>query len=107
MFYDAFSQDMALGHLPYPLFIPAQPITRLVRIPSIRQASPNRCSEMRRSLDETACNFECDTFSLNATSNAVHGEITTSTVQQQINSHTMVQLSMSARKATGCGDSST
>jgi len=28
-------------------------------------------------------------------------------VQQQINSHTMVQLSYVGRKATGCGDSST
>ncbi len=65
LFFDAFSQDMVLGHLPYPPFFDPGPAYN-----PLPEASPIYSAGVTGAIapgvpvfgDETACNFECDAF---------------------------------------------
>ena len=98
MFFDAFSQDMVLGHLPYsPFFDPgaaynntnnpaADPIlstgivggTISTGVPVYAAAS--------------GCNYECDAFAVDRNIKMPYMENYNINVQQQLNSHAVVQV---------------
>jgi Carboxypeptidase regulatory-like domain/TonB dependent receptor len=94
MFYDAFSQDMALGHLPYPPYFDPGPAYNPIGPDPIYSAGVTGSVAAGQPLfgDETACNFECDTFSFNRNIKMPYMENYNLNIQQQINSHAMVQL---------------
>src|SRR5579871_5082939 len=96
MFYDAFSQDMALGHLPYsPYFDPGpaynnvgpDPIlsTGVVGGP-IAAGSPIYAAT-------TSCTYECDAFAFDRNIKTPYMENYNLNVQQQLNSHSVLQVS--------------
>ena len=95
MFYDAFSQDMALGHLPYPPYFDPGPAYNPIGPNPIYSAGVTGTIAADAPLfgDESACNFECDTFAFDRNIKMPYMENYNLNVQQQVNSHTMVQLS--------------
>jgi outer membrane receptor protein involved in Fe transport len=96
MFYDAFSQDMVLGHLPYaPYFDPGpaynnfgpQPIlsTGVVGgpiVPGVPVFEPT-----------TSCNYECDVFGFSRNIKTPYMENYNLNIQQQITSKSAIQVS--------------
>ncbi len=93
-FYDAFSQDFFLGHLPYPPFFapgPAYnpvgpaPIFSAVAAATIAPGVPVYG-------DTTACNFECDIFSVDRNLRTPYMENYNLNIQQQIGSKTVFQI---------------
>jgi hypothetical protein len=96
MFYDAFSQDMVLGHLPYaPYFDPGpaynnfgpQPIlsTGVVGgpiVPGVPVFEPT-----------TTCNYECDVFGFAQNIKTPYMENYNLNIQQQISSKSAIQVS--------------
>jgi hypothetical protein len=94
MFYDAFSQDMALGHLPYPPYFDPGPAYNPIGPDPIYSAGTTGTVAAGTPLfgDETACNFECDTFSFARNIKMPYMENYNLNIQQQINSHAMVQI---------------
>jgi hypothetical protein len=94
MFYDAFSQDMALGHLPYPPYFDPGPAYNPIGPDPIYSAGTTGTVAAGTPLfgDETACNFECDTFSFNRNIKMPYMENYNLNIQQQISSHAMFQL---------------
>ena len=78
IFYDAFSQDMVLGHLPYPTFFSPGPAYNPVG------PSPIISATITGNLDPgvpvyaapSCADFECDTFGFRSQhQNALHGEL--------------------------------
>jgi hypothetical protein len=95
MFFDAFSQDMALGHLPYPpYFDPGPAYNPLPGAQPIYSAGVTGVVAMNQPLfgNESACNFECDTFSFNQNLKMPYMENYNLNIQQQLSSHAVVQL---------------
>jgi hypothetical protein len=95
MFYDAFSQDMALGHLPYPPFFdPGPAYNPLPGAQPIYSAGVTGTITPGASLfgDETACNFECDSFGFNQNLKMPYMENYNLNIQQQLSSHAVFQL---------------
>lgn len=97
MFFDAFSQDMVLGHLPYsPYFDPgpaynalpsAQPIYSTGTVGgTIAAGSPLFAAA-------TGCNYECDAFAFDRNIKTPYMENYNLNIQQQFSSHSMLQLS--------------
>ncbi|HLZ39462.1 MAG TPA: TonB-dependent receptor [Candidatus Sulfotelmatobacter sp.] len=97
MFFDAFSQDMALGHLPYsPYFDPgpaynplpsAQPIYSTGAIGgTIVAGSPVFAAA-------AGCNYECDAFAFDRNIKTPYMENYNLNIQQQLSSHSVLQLS--------------
>ena len=94
MFYDAFSQDMALGHLPYPPYFDPGPAYNPIGPDPIYSAGVNGSVVAGQPLfgDESACNFECDTFSFDRNIKMPYMENYNLNIQQQLSSHAMVQI---------------
>lgn len=95
MFFDAFSQDVALGHLPYPpYFDPGPAYNPLPGAQPIYSAGVTGSVAAGVPLfgDESACNFECDTFAFDRNIKTPYVENYNLNLQQQINNHTVVQL---------------
>ena len=100
IFFDAFSQDMALGHLPYETFFSPGPAYNPVGPASILSAGLNSSlgggGAIQQGVpiygDETACNFECDTFAFDRNIKTPYMENYNLNFQQQINSKTVLQL---------------
>lgn len=94
MFYDAFSQDMALGHLPYPPFFDPGPAYNPVGPSPIYSAGVTGTIAANQPLfgDETACNFECDSFGFDRNIKMPYMENYNLNVQRQLSSRAMVQL---------------
>lgn len=94
MFYDAFSQDMALGHLPYPPYFDPGPAYNPVGPNPIYSAGVTGTVAAGVPLfgDESACNFECDTFSFDRNIKMPYMENYNVNFQQQISNHSVVQL---------------
>jgi len=95
MFYDAFSQDTFLGHLPYPPFYdpgpaynpvgPAQIIPAVNTSGAIQQGVPV--------FDSSGCfNFECDSFVVNRHIRTPYMENYNLNLQQQIASKVALQV---------------
>jgi len=100
MFFDAFSQDMALGHLPYETFFSPGPAYNPVGPEPILSAGLNSSLSAGGAIapgvpifgDETACNFECDVFSFDRNIKTPYMENYNLNFQQQLNSHSVLQL---------------
>ncbi len=95
MFFDAFSQDMVLGHLPYaPFFDPG---------PAYNNIGPDAISSTGAIggtivpgvpvyATTTGCGFECDSFGFDRNIKMPYMENYNLNIQQQISSKAMVQI---------------
>ena len=100
IFYDAFSQDMVLGHLPYPPFFDPGPAYNNIGPAPILSAGLNGALSNGGALqagvpvfgDETACNFECDAFGFDRNIRTPYMENYNLNIQQQLGSKAVVQL---------------
>ena len=99
LFFDAFSQDMALGHLPYETFFSPGPAYNPVGPAPILSAglNPNLpggqiAAGVPVFGDETACNFECDTFAFDRHIKMPYMENYNLNIQQQITSKAVLQV---------------
>jgi len=94
LFFDAFSQDMALGHLPYPPYFAPGPAYNPIGPDPIYSAGVNGNIVSGSPVfgDESACNFECDTFAFDRNIRTPYMENYNLNIQQQLSSHAVVQL---------------
>ena len=99
LFFDAFSQDMALGHLPYETYFSPGPAYNPIGPAAILSAglNPNLPGGVIQAGvpvfgDETACNYECDTFAFDRNIKTPYMENYNLNIQQQFNNHLMVQV---------------
>jgi hypothetical protein len=94
MFYDAFSQDMALGHLPYPRYFDPGPAYNPIGPSPIYSAGVTGTIAAGEPLfgDETACNFECDSFGFVRNIKMPYMENYNLNIQRQISNRAMIQL---------------
>jgi len=94
IFFDAFSQDMVLGHLPYPTYFAPGPAYNPVG------PSPIISAYIRGPLDPNSpvydtpscASFECDTFAFDRNIKTPYMENYNLNIQQQISNHVMVQV---------------
>jgi hypothetical protein len=94
LFFDGFSQDMVLGHLPYPPFFDPGPAYNPIGPDPIYSAGVNGTitSGLPVFGDETACNYECDIFGFDRNIKTPYMENYNLNIQQQLSSHAMLQL---------------
>jgi hypothetical protein len=96
MFYDAFSQDMVMGHLPYsPDFDPG-PAYNFIGPDRINSSAANTTPitygvPVFAPLTSSNCNFECDTFAFDRNIKTPYMENYNLNIQQQITSKTVIQ----------------
>src|SRR3984957_19586188 len=99
MFFDAFSQDMALGHLPYETFFSPGPAYNPIGPEPILSAGLNSSLAGGGAIvagqpifgDETACNFECDVFSFDRNIKTPYMENFNLNIQRQLSTHAVLQ----------------
>src|SRR5215469_3841651 len=96
MFYDAFSQDMALGHLPYsPYFDPGPAYNNVGPAPILSTGAIGGAivpgSPIYQST--TTCSYECDVFAFDRNIKTPYMENYNLNVQQQLNNHAVLQVS--------------
>jgi len=88
VFFDAISQDMVLGHLPYPPYFdpgPAyNPLPGAAPIYSAGAIAGPIAKGMPVFGDETACNYECDSFAFDQNIKTPYMENYNLNIQQQI-----------------------
>ena len=101
LFFDAFSQDMVLGHLPYPTFYAPGPAYNPTGIAPVQMANLNPAA-----VDPVTgayipnvplygapnCNFECDIFSFDRNIKTPYIENYNLNVQQQFGAHAALQV---------------
>jgi len=95
LFFDAFSQDMALGHLPYPPYFDPGPAYN-----PLPGASPIYSAGVTGNIapgvpvygDESACNYECDTFSFDRNIKTPYMENYNLNIQQQIRNNVVLSV---------------
>ncbi len=105
LFYDAFSQDTFLGHLPYPPFFAPGPAYNPIGPAPIFSAgfngslqqdpvtgTPIIASGVPVFGDETACNFECDIFVADRHMRTPYMENYNLNFQQQLGSKVALQI---------------
>jgi hypothetical protein len=97
LFYDAFSQDIFLGHLPFSAYYapgPAYGNFGPDPILSAGLANPGGTIVPGQPLfgSETACNFECDIFAVDPNIKTPYMENYNINIQQQLGSKAMLQL---------------
>ena len=100
MFFDAFSQDMALGHLPYETFFSPGPAYNPIGPEPILSAGLNSSLAGGGAIvagqpifgDETACNFECDVFSFDRNIKTPYMENFNLNIQRQLSTHAVLQV---------------
>jgi len=94
MFYDAFSQDMALGHLPYPPYFDPGPAYNTIGPDPIYSAGVTGTVAPGNPLfgDESTCNFECDAFGFTQNIKMPYMENYNLNFQQQISGRAVVQI---------------
>jgi len=99
MFYDAFSQDMVLGHLPYsPYFDPGPAYNPLPSASPIYSTGvvggPINPGGVLTPLfaATTGCGYECDAFAFDRNIKTPYMENYNLNIQQQLNSHTALQV---------------
>ncbi len=96
MFYDAFSQDMVLGHLPYPPFFDPGPAYNPVGPASINSAGAIGGTITPGGAlfgDESTCSYECDVFAFDRNIKTPYMENYNLNIQQQLSSHASLQVS--------------
>ncbi|MGC2194022.1 MAG: carboxypeptidase regulatory-like domain-containing protein [Terriglobales bacterium] len=94
IFYDAFSQDMALGHLPYPTYFAPGPAYNPVGPSPIISATIRGTLDANSPVYDTpsCASFECDTFAFDRNIKTPYMENYNLNIQQQIASHVVVQV---------------
>ncbi len=96
MFFDAFSQDMVLGHLPYPPFFDPGPAYNPVGPASINSAGAIGGTISAGSPlfgDQSSCTYECDVFAFDRNIKTPYMENYNLNIQQQLSNHAVLQLS--------------
>jgi outer membrane receptor protein involved in Fe transport len=95
LFFDAFSQDMAMGHLPYsPYFDPGPAYNNIGPAPilstglAVSSISPG----VPLYAPTTTCAFECDTFAFDPNIRTPYMENYNLNIQQQITNKTVIQI---------------
>jgi len=95
MFYDAFSQDMVLGHLPYaPFFDPGPAYNNFGPDPIVSTSAvvaPIVAGQPVYAL-ATTCTFECDVFAFDRNIRTPYMENYNLNLQQQISNKTVLQV---------------
>jgi hypothetical protein len=95
MFFDAFSQDMVLGHLPYPPFFDPGPAYNPVGPAAINSAGalggPIGAGAPLFG-DESTCSYECDVFAFDRNIKMPYMENYNLNIQQQLGSHAVLQV---------------
>src|SRR6266567_1840454 len=95
IFFDAFSQDMVLGHLPYaPYFDPGPAYNPLSGVKPIYSAGVTGSISPGVPVfgDETACNYECDAFGFDRNIKTPYMENYNLNIQQQITNKVVLQM---------------
>ncbi|MEP6644785.1 MAG: TonB-dependent receptor [Acidobacteriaceae bacterium] len=95
LFFDSFSQDMALGHLPYaPFFDPGPAYNNIGPKPilSAGAVAGTIVAGAPQFGDETACNFECDVFGFDRNIKTPYMENYNLNLQHQLSSKTVLQV---------------
>jgi hypothetical protein len=95
VFFDAFSQDMVLGHLPYETFFSPGPAYNPIGPAPILSAGLSGgaiTAGVPIFGDETACNFECDTFAFDRHIHTPYMENYNINIQQQLSSKAVFQI---------------
>src|SRR6266849_6373166 len=96
MFFDAFSQDMALGHLPYaPFFDPGPAYNNIGPAPILSTGAVGGTigSGVTVFAATTGCDFECDAFGFDRNIKTPYMENYNLNIQQQITSKAVLQVS--------------
>jgi len=99
MFYDAFSQDMVLGHLPYaPFFDPGPAYNNLPGADPINSSGAVKGPVIAGSPvfappNTGGCGFECDAFAFDRNIKTPYMENYNLNFQQQLSSKTVIQVS--------------
>ena len=96
LFFDAFSQDMALGHLPYPPYYDPGPAYNPIGAASINSAGAIGGPIVANQAlfgDESTCSYECDVFAFDRNIKTPYMENYNLNIQQQVGSHAVVQVS--------------
>ena len=96
MFFDAFSQDMVLGHLPYPPFFDPGPAYNPVGPAPINSAGAVGGTITNGGAlfgDQSTCSYECDLFAFDRNIKTPYMENYNLNIQQQLSSHAVLQLS--------------
>jgi len=100
LFFDAFSQDMVLGHLPYPTFYAPGPAYNPIGIAPVQMANLNPAAvDLNNAYipgvplyGDPNCNFECDIFSFDRNIKTPYIENYNLNLQQQFGAHAALQL---------------
>jgi len=96
LFFDAFSQDMVLGHLPYaPFFDPGPAYNNIGPQPILSTSAPSGSQIVAGSPIYTAtttCSFECDAFGFDRNIKTPYMENYNLNIQQQISNKAVLQL---------------
>jgi Carboxypeptidase regulatory-like domain/TonB-dependent Receptor Plug Domain len=97
MFYDAFSQDMALGHLPYSPFFDPGPAYNNVGPAPINSSGANGGAigfqePVFAPASTGGCGFECDAFAFDRNIKTPYMENYNLNIQQQLSSKTVIQV---------------
>jgi Carboxypeptidase regulatory-like domain/TonB dependent receptor len=100
LFFDAFSQDMVLGHLPYPTFYAPGPAYNPIGPDPIQMArlNPSAVNSAGVYIPGTPlygvpdCTFECDIFSFDRNIKTPYLENYNLNIQQQISNKVMLQV---------------
>jgi outer membrane receptor protein involved in Fe transport len=96
MFYDAFSQDMVLGHLPYaPFFGPGPAYNNVGPAPILSTGAVGGAITPGVPVyaATTTCSFECDVFGFDRNIKTPYMENYNLNIQQQISSKAVLQVS--------------
>jgi hypothetical protein len=96
MFFDAFSQDMALGHLPYaPFFDPGPAYNNIGPSPILSTGAVGGPIVAGSPVytPTTTCTFECDAFGFDRNIKTPYMENYNLNIQQQLSSKAAVQIS--------------
>jgi hypothetical protein len=96
IFFDAFSQDMALGHLPYsPFFDPGPAYNNIGPDPILSTGAVTGpiSAGVPVFTPTTGCNFECDAFGFDRNIKMPYMENYNLNIQQQISSKAVLQVS--------------
>ncbi len=95
MFYDAFSQDMVLGHLPYaPFFDPGPAYNNVGPAPILSTGANTGTIVAGAPLFAAGggCGFECDAFAFDRNIKTPYMENYNLNIQQQLGSKTVIQV---------------
>jgi hypothetical protein len=100
LFFDAFSQDMTLGHLPYPTFFAPGPAYNNIGPDPIQMANLNPAAVNVNGVYQSGvplygtpgCNVECDIFSFDRNIKTPYMENYNLNFQQQISSKVALQI---------------